>query len=197
MVDQDLPVKIGLMLQLLSDRPPAMGHPARPPANDFGVWTGYDIPQDRTDWHPLACRLYDYWQSLAPPGRLPGRQDLVPEDIAPLWSRIWMLDVYRDPLRYRYRLCGTEMVRSYGREVTGQWLDEVHPALIANPQSRERFHFMAATGCATWRRGLPLWTCDPKHPLIETLIVPLAEDGRTVDKMLAVSVVFDTAGRPV
>jgi hypothetical protein len=197
MVHQDLPIKIMLMLQLVIDRPPAMGGPAPDAADEFGVWTGYDIPQDRTGWHPLVRRLYDYWQLLAPPGRLPGRQDLVPEDIAPLWSRSWMLDVFRDPLRYRYRFCGTEMVRSLGREVTGEWLDEVHPALIANPQSRERYRFMAETGCPTWRRGLPLWTRDPKHLVIETCIVPLAADGRTVDKMLAVSVLFDGAGRAI
>ncbi len=185
------------MLQLVSDRSPAMDDPAAQPADEFGVWTGYQIPEDRTGWHPLVLRLYDYWRSVAPPGRLPGRQDLVAEEIAPLWSRAWMLDVFRDPLRYRYRLCGTEMVRSLGHEVTGEWLDEVHPALIANPQSRERFHFMAETGRATWRRGLPLWTRDPKHQLIETLIVPLADDGQTVDKMLAVSVVFDSTGRPI
>src|ERR1700687_5864957 len=145
------------MLQLVSDSPAAMGDPAPQPADEFGAWTGYDIPEDRTGWHPLARRLYDHLRSLAPPGGLPSRQDLVPEDIAPLWSRAWMLDVFRDPLRYRYRLCGTEMVRSLGREVTGEWLDEAHPSLIATPQSRERFHFMAETRSATWRRGLPLW----------------------------------------
>jgi hypothetical protein len=185
------------MLQLVINRPPAMGDLAPEAVDDFAGWTGYDIPQDRTGWHPLVRRLYDYWRSIKPFGRLPGRQDLVPEDIAPLWSRTWMLDVFRDPLRYRYRLCGTEMVRSLGREVTGEWLDEVHPALIANPQSRERFHFMVETGCPTWRRGPPLWTRDPQHSMIETLIVPLAGDGCTVDKMLAVSVLFDCASRPV
>ena len=185
------------MLQLVSDRPAALCHPAPRPAAEFGEWTGYHIPEDRNGWHPLVRRLYDYWRSLAPPGRLPGRQDLVPEDIAPLWSRAWMLDLFRDPLRYRYRLCGTEVVRSLGREVTGEWLDEVHPALIANPQSRERFRFMAETGRATWHRGLPLWTRDPRCFLTETLIVPLAGDGFVVDKMLAVSVVFDGAGRPI
>lgn len=197
MVRQDLPRKIIPMLQLVVDRPPALFDPAPQPDDEFGVWTGYHIPEDRSGWHPLVRRLYDYWRSLAPPGGLPGRPDLVPEDIAPLWSRAWMLDVFRDPLRYRYRLCGTEMVRSLGREVTGEWLDEVHPALIANPQSRERFRFMAETGRATWRRGLPLWTHDPRHQLIETLIVPLADNARTVDKMLGVSVVFDNAGRPI
>jgi hypothetical protein len=185
------------MLQLATNHPPAMGDTAPEVAGEFGVWTGYTIPEDRTDWHPLVLRLYDYWGSIAPPGRLPGRRDVVAEDIAPLWSRAWMLDVFREPLRYRYRLCGTEMVRSLGYEVTGAWLDEVHPALIANPESRERFHFMAETGGATWRRGLPLWTRDPKHRLIETCMVPLTSDGRIVDKMLAVSVLFDGEGRPV
>ena len=185
------------MLQLVVDHMPAMGHPTAAAVTDFGVWTGYRIPEDRSDWHPLVLRLYDYWLSIAPDGRLPGRQHIAAEDIAPLWSRLWMLDVFRDPLRYRYRLCGTDMVRSLGREVTGAWVDEIHPELIANPQSRERLRFMAETGCATWRRGPPLWTRDPKHRLIETCIVPLACDGRTVDKMLALSVLFDDEGQPI
>src|SRR6266851_3902162 len=151
------------MLQLVTHRSPEMANTTPETAGAFGVWTGYSIPEDRTDWHPLVLRLYDYWRSISPPGRLPGRHDVVAEDIAPLWSRAWMLDVFRHPLRYRYRLCGTEMVRSLGREVTGAWVDEVHPQLIANPQSRERLRFMAETGCSTWRRGVPLWTRDPKH----------------------------------
>ncbi len=185
------------MLQLVVDHPPAMPYPAPTDPVDFGVWTGYAIPQDRSAWHPLVRRLYDYWCSIAPIGSLPGRQHLVAEEIAPMWSRSWMLDVYRNPLRFRYRLCGTEMVRSLGREVTGAWVDEIHPELIANAQSRERLRFMAETGSATWRRGVPLWTRDPKHRTIETCIVPLAADGVTVDKMLAVSVLYDAEGRPI
>jgi hypothetical protein len=185
------------MIQLAIVRPSAMSDTAPDAAEESGISTGYYIPEDRTDWHPLVRRLYDYWRLIAPPGRLPGRQHLVPEDIAPLWSRAWMLDVFRDPLRYRYRLCGTEMVRSLGREVTGEWLDQVYPALLPNAQSRERLHFVAESGCPTWRRGPPLWPRDPKPHTIETCIVPLAGDGRCVDRMLAVSVLFDGAGRPI
>jgi len=164
-------------------------------SGDYGIWTGYRIPADRSDWHPLARAFYDYWVSVSPPGRLPGRQHVAPEDVPQLWSRMWMLDIHRNPLRYRYRLCGTEMVRSLGREVTGAWLDEAHPQLIENPQSRERFRYMAEAGQATWRRGPPLWTRDPEHRVIETCLVPLAADGVTVDKVLGVSVMFDSQGK--
>lgn len=174
-----------------------MGDSAPDAAAEYGEWTDHRIPEDRSGWHPLSRQFYDYWRSVAPPGLLPGRQHIRPEEIAPCWSRLWMLDVFREPLRYRYRLCGTEIVRSLGQEVTGAWLDEVHPQLIANPLSRSRFRFLAEIGRPTWRRGPPLWTRDPDHRTIESCIVPLAADGRIVDKMLAVSVLFDRAGRPI
>src|SRR5258707_1296396 len=83
-----------------------------PETTDFGIWTGHRIPEDRSSWHPLVCRLYEYWRAAAPPGRLPGRQHIAPEDIVPLLSRLWMLDVFREPLRFRYRLVGTDITRS-------------------------------------------------------------------------------------
>ena len=184
------------MLQLIPSRPvPVAG--AMPDPAGYGAWTGYRIAEDRSGWHPLVVRFYDHCMSIAPPGGLPGRQHIEPEALAPLWSRLWILDVCRAPLRYRYRLCGTEMVRSLGREVTGAWLDEAHPELIANPESRERFRFMAETGQPTWRRGPPLWTRDPEHRTIETCIVPLAADGVVVDMMLAISVLYGPGDRAI
>src|SRR5277367_4446374 len=61
------------------------------------------------DADPRLRRLHDYWRSAHPTGGgLPGRQHLDPCDIAPLLRWIWMMDVHRDPLRFRYRLLGTE-----------------------------------------------------------------------------------------
>ena len=91
---------------------------------DFGIWIDHLIPEDRSGWHPLVPQFYEYWLSVAPPGRLPGRQHIAPEQMVPMLSRMWMLDVHRDPLRLRFRLYGTALVSSLGREVTGQWLDE-------------------------------------------------------------------------
>lgn len=175
----------------------ATSETAPQPGGDYGMWTGHRVPEDRAAWNPLVLQFYDYWRTIAPAGALPGRQHLVIEHIAPLWSRLFLLDVFREPLRYRYRLCGTKLVDSLGEEVTGRWLDEVHPQLVANPESRDRYRFVVETGGATWRRGPPLWTCDPDHRMLESCIVPLAADGRTVDKILAIVVVFDADGIPV
>ena len=167
------------------------------PADNYGVWTGYRIPEDRAAWHPLVREFYQYCASLAPEGQLPGRQHIQPEEIPGFLSRLFMLDVSRDPLRCRYRLCGTELVRSLGREVTGMWLDEAHPQLLEKPESCERFRFMVETGRATWRKGPPIWSRHPDHRTIETCIVPLAADGRTVDKMLGFCLLFDSQGRAI
>lgn len=164
---------------------------------DYGVWTGHRIPEDRSSWHPLVRRFYEYWVSVAPSGRLPGRQHIVPEEIVPLLSRLWIMDVFRDPLRFRYRLVGTDITRSVQRELTGLWLDEAQPESLSNANLRDRYRFILETGQATWRRGRTLWDRDPTHKLVENCLAPLAADGVTVDKIIAVSVIFDSSGREI
>jgi hypothetical protein len=183
------------MLQLvISDSQPMPDADAR---GEYGLWTGYRIAQDRGDWHPMVSRFYEYCLSAAPAGRLPGRQHIHPEEMPGFLSRLWMLDICRDPLRYRYRLCGTELVRSLGREVTGMWLDEAHPQVLENPASRDRFRFMLETGRPTWKKGPALWTRNTDHRAVETCIVPLATDGEIVDKMLGFVMLYDSRGRPI
>jgi len=164
---------------------------------DFGIWTDYRIPQDRSEWHPLVQQFYEHWLSIAPSGQLPGRQHVAPEQMVPMLSRMWILDVHRDPLRFRYRLYGTALVRSLHREVTGRWLDEVQPETVHNPVLRDRYRFIVETGCPTWRRGPSLWDRDPLHRIIENCFTPLAADGKTVDKIMGLSVLFDSAGEEI
>ena len=164
---------------------------------DFGIWRDHRIPEDRSTWHPMVGAFYEYWLSVAPSGRLPGRQHIAPDDLVPMLPRLWLLDVYRDPLRFRYRLAGTAVVKSVRRELTGQWLDEVQPASVTNPALRDRYRFVAETGRPTWRRGRTLWARDPLHTTVENCFVPLAADGRTVDKIFAINVIFDMNGREI
>jgi hypothetical protein len=168
----------------------------------FGAWTDQGIPADRSAWHPTLQRFYDYWLSIAPPGRLPGRQHVVPEDLGPLLPRVWMLDVHRDPLRFRYRLAGTFVVQSLGREITGHWVDALHPDCPLKAILHDRYCYAAETGHPTWRHGETIWERRPdqrwnrlRHFLtVENCIVPLATDGRTVDILFGASVLFDAEG---
>jgi hypothetical protein len=113
----------------------------------------------------------------------------------PLLPRLWMVDVFREPLRFRYRLVGTEITRSVHREMTGRWLDEVQPEFERTPMLRDRYRYIVGTGRPTWRRGATYWDRDPTHRTTENCLVPLAADGETVDKIFAVSVLFDANGR--
>jgi hypothetical protein len=162
---------------------------------DFGEWTGYRVPEDRRGWHDLTRRFYDYWLSIAPRDALPGRQHVAPEQMKAWLSRVWLLDIYRNPLRFRCRLAGSDMVRSLGQEVTGRWLDEVHPLSVTQADSRDRFRIVAELGRPTWRRGAPRWARQPEFHMIESVLVPLAADGHTIDKIMAMSITFDSNGR--
>ncbi|MFZ2006754.1 MAG: PAS domain-containing protein [Stellaceae bacterium] len=173
------------------------GTGAAPSAANYGVWTDYRMPDDQSSWHPAVQRFYEYWRSVAPSGGLPGRQHIRPEDIVPLLPRVFILDVFRDPLRLRYRLAGTEVVRSVQCELTGRWVDEVQPETLTRPALLDRYRFIVETGQPTWRRGPTLWSRNPKHYLTENCLLPLAADGATVDKIFAVVLVFTKEGKEV
>jgi len=163
----------------------------------YGAWTNHRIPQDRSGWHPLCRQFLDYWYGIAPKNQLPGRQHVAPTDLAALLPRLWMLDVHRNPLRFRYRLVGTAEVRTLGREVTGLWLDEVHTEMQTDPSLYDRYRFMVETKAPTWRRGPVNWNHDSEHHIVENCMVPLAADGSTVDIIFAISVLFYADGQPV
>jgi hypothetical protein len=173
-----------------------MGDP-EPNGADYGPWNSQELTGDRSGWHPHSRRLYDYWLEIAPAGLLPGRQHVSPIDIAPLLPRIWMLDVVRDPLRFRYRLLGTGGVSTLGREFTGHWLDDAHPEYRDDPLLNARYRYMVETGRPTWRRGPVRWEHDSLHREVENCMVPLAADGRKVDILFAVSVMFRADGSEV
>src|SRR5260370_41126453 len=79
---------------------------------------------DRSSWNEKLARFFDYWLSIKPAGGLPGRQHFDPLDIPHLMPRVWMLDVLREPLRYRYRLARTKAVGTLGRQGHGRTVEE-------------------------------------------------------------------------
>ena len=160
----------------------------------YSTWAGHEIPADRSAWQRLVAQCHDYWRRIAPPGRLPGRQHVWPGDMLAFLPHVWLLDVVREPLRFRYRLIGTAEVRVLGADLTGQWLDEAHGETWNSPPVRDRLRFMVETGRPTWNRSPVLWGPDRSHQLIENCLLPLAADGSTVDMILACSVLCGSNG---
>lgn len=167
----------------------------RPPQIRPVTYVICDHHTDRSSWNPRIARFFDYWLSIKPADGLPGRQHFDPLDIADLIPRIWMLDVLRDPLRYRYRLAGTKEVETLQREVTGLMFDDVHPHLRGTGGAFGRFNEIAQRGVATYRRGRVVAVHHKEHLNVENSVVPLAQDGRTVDIILACSVLYGLDGR--
>ncbi len=143
-------------------------------------------------WHPDIRRLYQYWRAIHPAQGLPGRQHFDPLAVGPLLSRLWLVDVQRQPFRLRYRLVGTQLTERAGRELTGLWFDEAHPEIVTIPNFYHRFRMVCEDRQPSWRRGPPgLFFLHKVDILeIENLFLPLAQDGETVDMLCCLTITY-------
>jgi len=134
--------------------------------------------------------LFEYWQSIHPESGLPGRCHFDPVDVPSLLSSIWMVDVERAPLRFRFRLVGTEIVKVTDHDHTGRWLNEVYPGF---PTSKA-FGFYrdcALEARPAYRKGKVPARSGRKTIEAEQLTLPLAANGRDVDILLIITLYAD------
>lgn len=127
--------------------------------------------------------LRDYWLELRGDRQMPSRQDIDPIDIPHLLAHLVLVDVFSDPLRFRYRLIGTEITRLVGRDATGRWLDE---SLYGDKVARVTDDFRACVASCTpvAQREFMLFV-DKDWIRIESLALPLGVEPGRVDMVLA------------
>jgi len=159
--------------------------------------TVFSLPKEAA---PKIKALFDYWRSIHPAGAgeggplpplLPGRRHLDPIDIPELLPNIWMIDVLREPqgsdaLRFRFRLIGTEIVKFTGRDATGKPLDAVYPD-YPNTEAFRAHRAVAESGEPGYRKSGVLSNPERDFVEAERLYLPLAEDGKTVDIILVMT----------
>ncbi len=148
------------------------------------VPAGADLPRcdDR------IATLYHHWLALRPAAdALPGRAHLNPMRIPRLLPWLWLVDVQRNPLRFKYRLVGTAHTETLNSDPTGRWLDDAHPRFL---QSSAYALFQAAAERAeiSFYRGPPVYVIDANYKTIERLVLPMARDGKMVDMLLGITV---------
>lgn len=74
---------------------------------------------------PEQQQMYDYWCKCAGDRDMPMRIDINPGDIPNLLPFVSLIDIEREPLRYRIRLAGTRLYDIYNGEITGKYVEEL------------------------------------------------------------------------
>jgi hypothetical protein len=152
-------------------------------------------PLDSSKFHPKARQLFAYWLRIHPADRLPGRQHLQPAEIPELLPNLCLVEVHREPARFRYRLTGSFVDARHGRCLTGCWLDEIHAGTGGGAALLQDYRQVVTARTACWRRGPARVLPSPLSALVEALRLPLASDGETIDMILEISLYFDARGR--
>ena len=127
--------------------------------------------------------LYTYWQTMRGDSRIPPRSAFDPIRVPRLLPSLILLDVEPDTRRLIVRLLGTRVATVYGRDYTGQYLDEVYFG------SNARSVLDDYGTCA--REGIPVLgernfrnVRDVVYRM-ERLILPLSDDGKEVNKLIS------------
>ena len=130
-------------------------------------------------------QFYAYWQQKRGDRALPAKSNIDPAEIKDILPYLIIAEVFDHPLRVRYRLVGTEIVKLRGREFTGKWLHEVQ----WNPVFLERLirEYRALIDSRQPLLGVDdLYSADGPSMDYEWGMFPLADDGEHVSHCLAI-----------
>lgn len=167
---------------------PAAGSPDALPVG----WFVSDLEQLYRLKHRAA---FAYWDSKRPgAGRLPARGSLDPLDIPKLLPVVWLVDVVRQDtgVHFHTRLSGTLTVDLYGRDPTDLWFEDLYDEPHLSRQLATYRSVVAAARPHCTRLRVPL--TGREHRVYDRLIMPLADDGETVDMLLGCHAYDQEAG---
>ena len=126
--------------------------------------------------------LYAYWAGKKGARLAPRRSDIDPAEMKNFLRYVFLLDIVDIPLRFRFRLAGTEIVSRYGEEVTGRFLDEIDLDDVGSEILNE---YETAVREARPVRGHWQYTKrDGQYLKYERIILPLSSDGHSIDMLL-------------
>jgi len=134
---------------------------------------------------PDVRAMYEYWRSKRAGDALPAPQAIDPIDIPKLLPEITLVNVARDPLTFTYRLVGTRECAVRGFDPTG-W--DIRNGFIGDSADAvfARYKEVSETGQVGFFSEKNKTEGNRWMPF-ETIYLPLAEDGRTVTRILVFS----------
>lgn len=134
---------------------------------------------------PLVLALHEYWTKLRGDRKWPRKSDFDPADVRKLLPYLTMEEIYRDPLRIRVRLVGTEQARFAALDYTGRWLHELpwHPTIIQDLLGHYRQ--LIALSAPLFGASRYAWS-DGFEKAFEWGLFPLSRDGTEIDHVISI-----------
>lgn len=136
--------------------------------------------------------LYDFWLAKADrAGGISRREDFEMAALLPAVGNIMILDVERDGLDARYRLYGTLIARSAGKDWTGKTVSEMNASAKTNVALMYRATYLAA-----YRTNRPLYTEHASLPWLgarawRRIVLPVTLGGTTCDQFVVGNVAVE------
>jgi hypothetical protein len=130
---------------------------------------------------PRLLRLFEYWVGRKGERRFPARSDIDPIDFKYMLGSILLIDVLPDPLRFRIRLHGSELVRRGGYDLTGKVLDVLPPTDYRKHVIEQCRSLVHSREPAVVHQDRVL---DGRDRVYEALWLPLSEDGTNVTMLI-------------
>jgi hypothetical protein len=142
----------------------------------------------------IGC-LYAHWDERRRGREFPAKGDIDPAAITSCLPFLSIAEIHTEPLRIRYRLVGTEIVRLRGGDPTWKWMHELgwDQATVTE--------FLTQYDTMLRQRG-PIFGCDDilwidgRPRLYEWALLPLSEDGVTITHCIVIED-LRASGRPL
>ena len=165
----------------------------RGPASQAATWAARRAETGKGTLVVFALALVAWWLQAAALPLAPGR-DLGtylgaylqlfhehPIDLGYVLGHIMLVDVLRDPLRFRVRLHGTEMVMRTNYDLTGKLLDELPHAEYRKYVLERCRDLIADARPLRVEQNRPIGGRLHRY---EAVWLPLSEDGKTVTMLM-------------
>jgi hypothetical protein len=144
----------------------------------------------------LTSTAAHYWRMLRGERTLPARTQLQPRDMRAILRNIVLLRVVDGGRDYEYRIVGDMFRWAYDLDFTGKCLSEVQAAA---PEHGSRMralyeHVRVAAKPVAIQGWVGREVANAKFVYYETVLLPLGDDGKTVDHILVTSFHIPKAG---
>jgi hypothetical protein len=141
----------------------------------------------------LFAHVQKVWDAARGERAMPRRTDVDAVKLGPALQHVSLMDVVPgDPLDFRYRVLGQQLIKGYGLNLTGQ----LH-TVVADRSLSAWPYYEAYVNCVTTKRpqDLDAQTRNRKKILtnVKGRVWPLSDDGKTVTGLLGAAMYFTPA----